>query len=284
MTLQEFRQRGPLDRASTNITPMTRKTTVLRSLLFLLVCPVPLVVSGSLVKTTSSVGMIEVGTFTSILTFLLTLLFLRWDHRDFRDVGLGMTIRTLPRWVVGFLIGSALVALQEFIIYAGGHTHWALDLRNASTASVLLSLAAYVMLALREELAFRAYPLRSLERASGMWAALLVTGIVFMLEHNAGGWTWSRSLLGPPAGALLFGMAALATRGIAVPFGIHAAFNFGQWVMGQKENVGLWRPMIDAGFKEQAEALGYLGYLLGALGTAFAFWLWQRGQRPRPSR
>jgi hypothetical protein len=224
-------------------------------------------------------GMIEVGAFTSILTFFLTLLFLRWDHRDVRDVGLAWTKQTLPRWLLGLFIGLVLVALQECIIYAGGHTHWARDPKSGSMASVLLPLTAYVLLALREELAFRAYPLRSLERASGMWVALIVTSIIFTLEHTAGGWTWSRSLLGPPAGALMFGMAALATRGIAVPLGIHVAFNFGQWAMGQKENAGLWRPIINAGFNRQAETLGYVGYLLGALATAFAFWLWQRGRR-----
>jgi uncharacterized protein len=66
-------------------------------------------------------------------------------------------------------------------------------------------------------------------------------------------------------------MAALATRGIAVPLGIHTAFNFGQWLMGQKDTAGMWTPVVDTGFDRQAEALGYISYLTGMLLAAFRF-------------
>lgn len=109
-----------------------------------------------------------------------------------------------------------------------------------------------------------------------MWASLLILGLVFTLEHIAGGLSWPNPLLGPLSGAILFGMAALATRSIAVPLGIHFAFNLGQWVMGQKETAGLWRVSVDPAFQKQAEALGYAGYLLGTLVATFCFWLWYR--------
>jgi len=134
-------------------------------------------------------------------------------------------------------------------------------------------------LAMREELAFRGYPLRRLEHLWGRWGAILFTGVVFTLEHMAGGWTWSHSLLGPSTGALLFGMAALSTRGIAVPLGIHAAFNFGQWCMGQKEVAGLWQPVVDPEFAHRVETLGYTAYLLGTLLATLGFWLWDRNRR-----
>lgn len=57
--------------------------------------------------------------------------------------------------------------------------------------------------------------------------------------------SWSLSLFGPFAGAILFGLAALATRGIGVPLGIHIAFNLGHWVMGQNEICGFWHASID---------------------------------------
>jgi membrane protease YdiL (CAAX protease family) len=137
-------------------------------------------------------------------------------------------------------------------------------------------MGGYFALALREKFAFRGYPLRRLESAWGTWVALLLIAVVFTLEHTAGGWSWSRSLLGPPAGALLFGMAALSTRGIVVPLGIHTAFNFGQWFMGQKEIAGLLRPVVDAGFDHQADTLSYVGYLAGMLLAASGFWLWRK--------
>ncbi len=166
-----------------------------------------------------------------------------------------------------------LLAVQELFLYAGGHTHWIIRTPHGSYGVVLLAFAAYLMLALREELAFRGYSLRRMESALGFWISLLIMVVAFTLEHAAAGWTWSRAMLGPPAGALLFGMAALATRGIAVPLGIHSAFNFGQWLMGQKEIAGPFQLVVDAGYARQAEILGYAGYLAGTLLGIAGFWL-----------
>ncbi|HEY2471340.1 MAG TPA: type II CAAX endopeptidase family protein [Terracidiphilus sp.] len=246
---------------------------VLRSLLFLMACPLVLIFTTSFVKITSFTNTIEVGAITSLLTYGLTLLFLRWDGWSLRDAGLELTAKSAPRMLFGLGIGFALVVLQESLLYAGGHTHWTYVGPSSPMSWLLLGVTAYFMLALREEIAFRAYPLRHLEDDLGMWPSVLIVGLVFALEHLAGGLHWSLSLLGPFAGAILFGMAALATRGIAVPLGIHFAFNLGQWVMGQKEITGFWQPSIDPTFQKQAEALGYAGYFIGTLAAACCFWL-----------
>ena len=75
-------------------------------------------------------------------------------------------------------------------------------------------------------------------------------------------------------------MAALATHGIAVPLGIHTAFNFSQWLMGQKDIAGMWRPVVDTGFDRQSQTLGYIGYMAGMLFAAAVFWFWKK-QRTR---
>jgi len=220
-------------------------------------------------------GQLLVGAATSFFTFALTFAFVRWDGLQLRDVGTAVSAHTVPQLLLGFVIGSALVALQIVTVLAGAHTHWVVG-PHQPFGVTLLALVGYFALALREELAFRGYPLRRLESAWGTWGALLLIAGVFTLEHTASGWSWSRSLLGPPAGALLFGIAALSTRGIAVPLGIHAAFNFGQWFVGQKETAGVLRPVVDAGFDHQADVLGYAGYLAGMLLAASGFWLWRK--------
>lgn len=250
---------------------------LLRALLFLLLCPVVLVFSAPIARRADPLtGMLETGVIASLLTFLLTFVFVRWDGLRLRDVGTAVTPQSATKVAFGFVIGIALVLLQEFFLYAGGHTHWIIRTPHFSFGVILLALAAYLALALREELAFRGYSLRRIESAKGLWISILIMVIVFTLEHSAGGWTWSRSLLGPPAGALLFGLAALATRGIAVPLGIHAAFNFGQWFMGQKELAGPLQLAVDSGFTRQAETLGYAGYLTGTLLAAAGFWIFRR--------
>ena len=256
-------------------TQMTSKAvTALRALLFLIACPVILIFTGPLTRMVSpEAGPLLVGSIAGALTFALTLLFVRWDGLRLRDVGAAFTARTAPRLAFGCVVGIALVALQDLVIYSGGHAHWVRDASRPFSLG-LLALAGYAALALREELAFRGYPLRRLESTWGMWPALILMTAAFTFEHAAGGWTWSRALLGPPVGALLFGIAALRTRGLAVPLGIHAAFNFAQWFMGQKETAGPFKLLVDPGFSDRADMLGYAAYLTATLIAAAAFWLW----------
>lgn len=256
---------------------MSSTKIVLRALLFLLLCPLVLVFIAPFAKQASPlVGMLETGVVASVLTFLLTAVFVRWDGLRLRDVGTSTNAQSATRFTFGFFIGLTLVVLQELFLYTGGHTHWIFRAPRTSFSTILLAFGAYLTLAMREELAFRGYSLRRIETAQGLWVSLLIMSIVFMLEHAAGGWTWSRSILGPPAGALLFGMAALSTRGIAVPLGIHAAFNFGQWFMGQKEYAGPFQLVVDPGFTQQTETLGYAGYLVATLLATAGFWIWRR--------
>ncbi|MEG9435147.1 CPBP family intramembrane metalloprotease [Edaphobacter sp. HDX4] len=71
------------------------------------------------------------------------------------------------------------------------------------------------------------------------WTAQFAVALVFALEHLAGGATWINAILGTVGGSLLFGMAAIVMRGLAVPIGLHGAWNFGQWTLGEKESSGI---------------------------------------------
>jgi membrane protease YdiL (CAAX protease family) len=42
-------------------------------------------------------------------------------------------------------------------------------------------------------------------------------------------------------------MAAIASRGLAVPIGLHAAWNIGDWTIGGKGSVGLWKTVMEHG-------------------------------------
>lgn len=256
------------------------RTVVLRALAYLIGCAAILMVAGSASKMGSPLaGMCVVGAIASVLTLGLTVLFVRWDGLKLDAVGAAWRWRTARRAVYGFGIGLVLAALEAGSIFAGGHVHWVAAGRHISAGQVLLGLGGYLLLSMREELAYRGYPLRRLETAWGMWIALLSLAVVFGLEHRLGGWSWWSALTGPVAGAILFGMAALATRGLAVPVGMHAAFNFGQWALGQKSVAGVWRPVVDAGFSRQAEVLGYSGYLGGVALATVGFWiLYRRGE------
>lgn len=211
------------------------------------------------------------GLITAIAGFLLTVVFVRWDKSRLADAGAMLTSGSLTRLAAGFAIGVVMIALQCTIVFASGHMRWA-PVSEIKIAPVILALLAYLLLASREELSFHGYPLRRLERFWGVWPAQIVVAIAFVLEHRVGGFDWLNALLGASVGSLLFGMASIATRGLAVPIGIHAAWNFGQWAIGFRDMPGLWRPMIEGGYTAHVNHALFLGYWIVFGAGIVLFW------------
>jgi len=188
----------------------------------------------------------------SLLTLGLTLVFARWDHLRPNDIGISTSQRIIPRFALGAIIGFTLGAAQALISHALGHTLW---VRSSSFPLGPLAIAtvAFFFGALREELAFHAYPLFRLDRDLGPWLALLIVTLVFAAEHVAGGVTWFHAITGAAIGGLFFGLLALITRGIAMPIGAHAALNLSLWLFGAKDSTGLFRIVAQPGFARSVE-------------------------------
>ncbi len=244
-----------------------------RVVVFFGICAALLMVAAPvLAKVPGLWSQVVLGVLTSLGTYAGTRLFLRWDGVGPGDVGVAVTGRSWARMVVGFGLGLLLVGAQTLGVRATGHITWA---RTAAVSfePVVVALMAYVALAAREELAFRGYPLRRLEGAFGTWAAQLGVAAVFALEHVAGGYSWKNAVLGAAVGSLLFGMAAIATRGLAVPIGMHAAWNFGQWMLGEKETAGFWRPVVARGYNASVDHAGMVAYLMVFGAAIVGFWL-----------
>ena len=102
---------------------------------------------------------------------------------------------------------------------------------------------------------------------------------VFAGEHKLGGLSGARALIGAAVGSLLFGMAVLATRGLAVPIGLHAAWNFGQWALGLRGGPAVWSPLLRNGSQESVDRIETIVYLALFGSATLAFWLWHRRTR-----
>ena len=216
-----------------------------------------------------------IGIAASLGTFALTAVFVRWGNIGLRDVGALPSVKSPLRFAGGCGIGILLVCLHAGIERFVGHTHWIRG-PTISLGGVGLMLLGYFALSCREELAFHGYPLRVLARLTGLWGAQAIVAGAFIAEHVAGGWSWERALAGAGVGSLLFGMASLATRGLAMPIGIHAAWNFGDWMRGSKETPGVWTPLVDPGFEGNARLVAQLSYIVVMLGATAVFWWWYR--------
>lgn len=213
------------------------------------------------------------ATIVSLGVFAMTVLLVRREKMALKDVGAALSRRSPPRFVIGFLIGLALVALNYAAISLATNVSWVWA-PKADFAGALIILAGYVAKSCVEELGFRGYPLRRLEAAFGLWPAQAIVAVAFAIAHIAAGWPLLQALLGTTTGSLLFGMAAIASRGLALPIGLHAAWNFGEWMLGGKGSPGLWRVVVeDAPSSGMAIYVSYFAVMgLGTLG----FWLWHR--------
>jgi len=211
---------------------------------------------------------IVIGLVGVLLTLALTTVFLRWDRKSFNDVGLAWDRRTHTRFLIGLAIGFALVALHATIVASTGQVSWIRNNEVDATGMAVTALG-YGLLALREEIAFRGYPLRTLLPAFGAVSAQLMVMAVFVAEHRLGGATWSNAIFGSGLGALVFGMAALVTRGIALPLGLHAAWNFGDWMRGGKGDQGMWIMRIEEAHSAHVDEVAMVAYVSIMLLTLF---------------
>lgn len=214
-----------------------------------------------------------VGALAAPATFVLAVLFIRWEGHSLRDYFFEVNRSTWLRFSGGLLLGFSLVVAQTALMFSGGGIGWTVA---SPTLTMLVPVAGYLLLATREELAFRGYPLRKLASEIDPWSAQIFVAILFVTEHRLGGSTWIDALIGSGIGALVFGMAALATRGLAFPIGLHAAWNIGDWARGTKSPDGLWQVRLQPGLADHVERVAILSYV-GVMSIAFAgLWLWYR--------
>lgn len=250
--------------------------SIARVLLFLGCCALVLVLTSALPFARAGIAQtIVIGAIATLGSFALTVLFTRWDGVRLRDVGAMPDQGSPGRFAIGFVIGLSLVALHSGLLTLVGHVQLVAAVQ-ANLGQAALTFLGYVLLSAREELSFHGYPLRRLQAVVDVWPAQAIIAAVFAIEHVAGGWPYSQALWGAAIGSLLFGMASIATRGLAVPIGIHAAWNFADWIRGNRTDPGIWRPEIDAGFEDAAARAGTVCYVVIMLLAMGGFWYWHR--------
>lgn len=196
----------------------------------------------------------------SLLTLGLVYVFTRRAKLRLSDVGLKPGNVSLPRFAIGYATGLLMAAIQAITALAFGHL--TLTLTPDLTVQVVLPLLLYLFVAVREELVFRSYALRSLEYALSPAIALTLITMIFTLEHVLAGVSWKMSVIGSGFGGILFGVAALKTRGLALPLGLHAAWNTGQWITGFKNKPGVWTAVVEKGYENQTENVSLVAFVI----------------------
>lgn len=238
-----------------------RKSTFLRSILFCAASAFILALFSGIFKGLPNEWSQHLLLLITILISLaLTVLFTRWEGLTLKDLGVLPGSKTASRLVIGFFIGSIFSLLQPALVMLSGDVSLVYN-SDIAIDVIVSNFLLFLLIACREEIAFRGYPLRSLAYAVGPIGAQLIIGFIFSLEHIAGGMTLLNAFIGSGIGAILFGLAALRTRGLALSTGLHLAWNFGQWVIGFKGSPGIWKAIVEKGQEAHVEMIGLICYV-----------------------
>jgi membrane protease YdiL (CAAX protease family) len=223
-------------------------------------------------------GGLATGVTATTAFLLLSVLFARGSLPRLGTLGILPDRFSAARMFAGCLLGTLLLGIY-FAVSAGiADVGWS---RNSAVgpAAVALGFVAAIAGAAAEELAFRGYPMRRLMEAYGLWAAQLVIAVAFILYHIVlAGWPVVPAIIGTGLGSLLFGMAAVVSRGLALPIGLHAVWNFGMWAGGTRELPAPWEiARID---QASAELANWTAFPVAAgVGIGLLVTLYYRGRR-----
>jgi membrane protease YdiL (CAAX protease family) len=190
---------------------------------------------------------------------------------------------------VGVGLGAALMLTPAALLWATGQAHFSFNPEGVDPLVSALGLFAAV--AVTEEVLFRGFIFQRLIDGLGPWPAQLLIAALFLLTHidaiqNAGpvGAIASANIF---IASILFGLAFVRTRSLAMPIGIHFAANFiqggvlGFGVSGDEER-GLLEPVLTGPDWLTGGAFGLEASIPGALSVialTLALYVW----RPSPT-
>lgn len=200
----------------------------------------------------------------TVLTVGLVYIFKRWDKIPLSKIGLGFNKTDISNFFIGLCVGLLMVGAMTMIILNVSQ----IEFKRSATfqlSQFALYIPLFLFVGLREELVFRTYMLWKLKDKVGPTLGLLIVTAIFILEHIIAGSTLKNSLIGSGFGALLFGIATLKTGNIALSTGLHFAWNSLHWMLGYKDNTGLFNEIVPKGFEGQGELVAYTAYAVAML-------------------
>ncbi len=158
----------------------------------------------------------------------------------------------LKELFIGLIIGAALMILPVLLLTIFGYIHWQVNTFSFST--ILSGFSIFLLVAIAEELLFRGFIFQRLIQAFGKWPAQLIVASLFLLTHiNNPGMSGTVKVFASVnifIASIMFGIAFIKTKSLAMPLGLHFMANFvqgtvlGFGVSGDKDP-SLLKPVFD---------------------------------------
>jgi uncharacterized protein len=172
-------------------------------------------------------GEMAVNLFVCVSVILFTWFILKLEKRKLDEIGWRpMNSRHWGQLIMGTVIGMAMLIAVAYTL------KWQTDFRWESTPLPMLTILTLFVTVLAsayvQELAFRGYPFQLLLTNYGVWPAQIIIAIFFGLMHLSHNMSFSdvaSIMFTTGIGSMLFGLAYLKTKNLALPTGIHFGWN-----------------------------------------------------------
>lgn len=196
-----------------------------------------------------------------VIILAMSLFCIRIEKTSLASMNLVPDMKSMGRFVLGFLIGSMIVGSMLLALFS----LTALSLERESSQQLtpfLVAALIYIPLAFMEELLFRGYPFFRLKQLFNIRWVILITAVLFGLYHLNESNSLYSVLLGPGVWGVVFGVAAYLSNSVALPLGIHVAANGMQAYFGMKDSLpGMWEiktPDVSLSIGSDPDALGLI--------------------------
>lgn len=169
-------------------------------------------------------------THQAILISVVTIICQLLRRRPITEISGQFNFTWLKDLLIGLVLGALLMLLPVLLLSIFGYLRWQI---NPFTVATLWSgFSVLFVAALTEELLFRGFIFQRFIQAFGTWIAQFVLAGLFLLTHmdnpNMTGTVKILASINIFIASLLFGIAYIKTKSLALPLGLHFMANFTQ--------------------------------------------------------
>jgi membrane protease YdiL (CAAX protease family) len=222
---------------------------------------------------------------SALFIVAVTWICMRLRHQSLAEVGLKINGKWFKQFSVGIGIGSLQIALIVSLISLSSGVQFTVN-TEVLTSTLFMGFYVFLFSVLMEEILFRGFIFQRLLDGVGIWPAQISMAALFAIGHltnpEVNPDTLIFATLDIALGAILFGLAYIKTKSLALPVGLHLGWNwtqgniFGFSVSGYEQS-GILNPTISeqpawitgAGFGPEATLFAVL------IDLAFIILLWR---------
>ena len=178
----------------------------------------------------SSIQHLIMSLFTLVGTLIVLWIFMKWvDKESFVKLGFH-TKNRFKDFTIGIVIGFIIMAIGYIVLIYLKEIYFFkffFDIKE-----LMISILIFTIVAFFEETFFRGYILKNLMLSSNRYIALIITSILFSLNHYSNPNIDLISIINLFLAGMLLGISYIYTRNLWFPIALHLSWNLFQTLFG----------------------------------------------------